>query len=337
MYIIIALLALGVLVIVHEFGHFIMAKVNGVYVEEFSLGMGPKIFGFKGKETEYTLKAFPIGGYVKMLGEDESVEGDKRAFCNKSPLKRISIIIAGPLMNFLFALIVFAVITMNKGYVTNIVNGLIPNSPAEEIGINVGDKIVNINGKKISTWEDLTTQVYLSNGEDLSIIIDRNGEEKTFDVKPYFNEEEQRYLVGVQPKTVTDPTFLESIKQSCKEIKALVIQTYSAIKSLVTGKGSIQDLGGPVSIVRISGAVAKAGMWNFLNFVAYLSLQLAVLNLLPFPALDGGWTVILLIELISRRKVNDKIVGTLNYIGFSILILLMILVTIKDILFPIKI
>lgn len=337
MYIIIALLALGVLIIVHELGHFIMAKVNGVYVEEFSLGMGPKVFGFKGKETEYTLKAFPIGGYVKMLGEDEVVEDDKKAFCNKSPLQRISIIIAGPLMNFLFALIVFAVITMNKGYVTNIINGLIPNSPAEAIGIDIGDKIIGINDKKISTWQDLTTEIYVSNGESLSIIVDRNGEEKTFNLKPYFNEEEQRYLVGIQPKTVANPTFVESVNQSVKEIKSLIIQTYSALKSLITGHGSLQDLGGPVSIVKISGAAAKAGIWNFLNFVAYLSLQLAVLNLLPFPALDGGWTVILLIELISRRKVNDKIVGTLNYIGFSILILLMILVTIKDILFPIKI
>ena len=337
MYIIIALLALGVLIIVHELGHFIMAKINGVYVEEFSLGMGPKIFGFKGKETEYTLKAFPIGGYVKMLGEDEVVEGDKKAFCNKSPLQRISIIIAGPLMNFLFALIVFAVITMNKGYVTNIINGLIPNSPAEAIGIDIGDKIIGINDKKISTWQDLTTEIYVSNGESLNIIVDRNGEEKSFNLKPYFNEEEQRYLVGIEPKTVANPTFVESVKQSCKEIKSLVIQTYAALKSLITGHGSLQDLGGPVSIVKISGAAAKAGIWNFLNFVAYLSLQLAVLNLLPFPALDGGWTVILLIELISRRKVNDKIVGTLNYIGFSILILLMILVTIKDILFPIKI
>lgn len=337
MYIIIALLALGVLIIVHELGHFIMAKVNGVYVEEFSLGMGPKLFGHKGKETEYTLKAFPIGGYVKMLGEEEVVEDNKRAFCNKTPLQRISIIIAGPLMNFLFALIIFAVITMNKGYVTNVVDGLIEGSPAEEIGIDVGDKIININGKKISTWEDLTTEIYLSNGEKLNIIVDRDNEEKTFNLTPYFNEEEQRYLVGVKPRAVAAPTFIESIKQSGKEIKSLVIQTYAALKTLITGKGSIQDLGGPVSIVKISGAAAKAGIWSFLNFVAYLSLQLAVLNLLPFPALDGGWTVLLLIELISRRKVNDRIVGTLNYIGFSALILLMILVTIKDILFPIKI
>lgn len=336
MYIVIALLALGVLIVVHELGHFIMAKVNGVFVEEFSLGMGPKLFGIKGKETNYLIKAFPIGGYVKMLGEDEEVGGDKRAFCNKSPLQRISIIIAGPLMNLIFALIVFSGIIMNIGYSSNVIGGIIPNSPAEAVGMMKDDKIINIAGTKISTWEDLTTAVYLSKGEEIKVVVDRKGQSKEFLVKPAYIDEEERYLIGIDPARVNNPTFIESINNGFKKMKSLTSQTFAALKTIFTGKASVNDVGGPVSIVKISGAAAEAGMLSFLNFVAFLSLQLAVFNLLPFPALDGGWIVILLIELISRRKVNDKVVATLNYIGFSILMLLMILVTIKDILFPIK-
>lgn len=333
MYIIIAFLAISILIIVHELGHFIMAKVNGVQVEEFSLGMGPKICGFKKKGTEYNFKLFPIGGYVRMLGEEEENEGNPKAFCNKTPFQRLSIFIAGPLMNLILAIVIFTFMTFNIGYVSTKISGFVDGSPAQEMGLNVGDDIIAVNGTKTRIWDDITYK----KDNPIDITVNRNGEVKEFTITPYLNKEENRYLIGISPQRVDNPGIGESLNQGIKEMGSLIKQTYSAVGTLITGKGSMDDVGGPVSIVKISAAAAKAGIWSLLRFLAYLSLQLGILNLLPFPALDGGMTVILLIEIISRKKLSNKVVGTLNYIGFSILILLSILVAIKDILFPINI
>lgn len=335
MYIIMAILAFGILIIVHELGHFTLAKLNGVRVEEFSIGMGPKIFSKQGKETKYSLGIFPIGGYVKMMGEEENVE-DKRSFSAKSPLRRISIIIAGVFMNYVLAIVIFTCIIHNFGYRTTIISEIQNATPAYEAGLLKGDKILKTGNSKVFSNDDILTDIYLSKGEQIKFLIDRNGEKKEIAITPRTNEEGQ-FKIGVVFENVENPGVGTSVKQSLNQTVSLVSQTFKGLKMIFTGQANLKtDVGGPLTIVKISAETAKAGIWNLANFVGFLSVNLAVFNLLPFPALDGGWCVILLIELITRRKVPDKIVGVLNYVGFAALIGLMILVTIKDILFPVK-
>lgn len=338
LYIIYAILGFSLLIIVHEFGHFIMAKVNGIRVEEFSIGMGPKIFSVKGKETKFSLSLFPIGGYVKMLGEEEDVE-DERSFSSKSPLRRISVIVAGAFMNFLLALVIFTLVLSKFGYKLPVVNELVEGSPAIEAGLQEGDKFLMADGEKIRSSDDLYIAINMAKGNAIDFMIDRNGEKFEYNITPELIKENnsERYMIGFSFKTVDNPTILESFKQSLKETRATIIQTYKSLKLMVTGKVNLKtDVGGPVSIIRMSSSVAKSGIWNLLYFIAYISINLAVFNMLPFPALDGGWTVILLVELITRRKVPDKIVAAVNYAGMMLLFGVMILVTIKDILFPIQ-
>lgn len=338
MYIVYALLGFSLLIIVHELGHFIMAKVNGIRVEEFAIGMGPKIFSVDGKETKYSIGLFPIGGYVKMMGEDEEVQ-DERSFSSKSPIRRISVIIAGAFMNFLLAIIIFTVFLNKFGYSLPKVASLIENMPAVEAGLQEGDEFLKVNGSNVFSADDLTIGINLAKDEPITFLVRRAGENKEIVVTPKLVEENgsERYMIGFGFERVDNPGIVQSFKQSFKETIAVVNQTYKSLKMMVTGKVNFKtDVGGPVSIIRMSGEAAKNGIWNLMYFIAFISINLAVFNMLPFPALDGGWTVILLIELITRRKVPDRIVGAINYVGIMLLFGLMILVTIKDILFPIQ-
>lgn len=338
MYIVYALLGFSLLIIVHELGHFIMARVNGIKVEEFSIGMGPKIFSTEGKETKYSIGLFPIGGYVRMMGEEEAVY-DERSFSSKSPIRRISVIIAGAFMNFLLAIIIFTVFLNKFGYSLPKVDSLIDNMPAMAAGLEEGDEFLEINGSKVFSADDLAIGINLAKDKPINFLIKRNGEKKEIVVTPKLEEKNGReiYMIGFGYERVENPGIIQSFKQSFKETLAVINQTYKGLKMMVTGKLNFKtDVGGPVSIIRISGEAAKNGIWNLMYFIAFISINLAVFNMLPFPALDGGWTVLLIIELITRRKVPDKIVGAMNYVGLMLLFGLMILVTIKDILFPIQ-
>ncbi|EHI98487.1 membrane-associated zinc metalloprotease [Clostridium sp. DL-VIII] len=336
MYIILAILAFGVLIIVHELGHFTLAKLNGVRVEEFSIGMGPKILSKQGKETKYSLGIFPVGGYVKMMGEEEAVQ-DERSFSAKPPLRRISIIIAGVVMNYLLAIVIFTTITYNFGYRPTTAGEIENGSAAYEAGLMSGDKILKIGNSKVFYFDDIIFDIYLSKGQTTNFLVDRNGEEKNIVITPKINDEGQ-YKIGMgYPDKIENPNIGTSFKQSLNQTASLVSQTFKGLKMIFTGKANLKtDVGGPLTIVKMSAASAQAGIWNLIYFVGFLSVNLAVFNLLPFPALDGGWCVILLIEFITRRKVPDKIVAGLNYMGFATLIALMILVTIKDIVFPVQ-
>lgn len=340
MYILLAILAFGVLIIVHELGHFTLAKLNGVYVEEFSIGMGPKILSKQGKETRYSLSLFPIGGYVKMMGEEESVE-DERSFSNKSPLRRISIIVAGAFMNYVLAIVIFACVAYNFGFKTTNIGAMDNNLPAYSAGLKSGDKILKVNNSKVFSSDDITFEIATSKDKPVNLLIERNGEKQEISVTPKEvideNTNTSAYRIGIGFEAIENPTLGQSIKQSFNQTISLVGQTFKGLKMIFTGKANLKtDVGGPLTIVKMSAASAKSGIWNLVYFVGFISVNLAVFNMLPFPALDGGWTVILLIELITRRKVPEKVVGILNYVGFAALIGLMVLVTIKDIIFPVK-
>lgn len=335
-YILGALFAFSLLVIVHEFGHFIMAKLNGVKVEEFSIGMGPKLLGIRKGETDYSIKLLPIGGYVKMLGEDGEETSDERAFQNKSSLRKLSIVSAGPIMNIILAVVLYSIIAGSRGFLVPVVDNVVPGNPADLAGIKKGDKIVQVNDKVINTWEDFVTQVYNANGSNISVIYKRGEETKSSTITPVKDTKENRFVVGVYPTLVENPSINESIKYGFVETISLVKQTFGFFKTLFTGRASVSDFGGPVTIMRVSGEAAKAGFLSLLSFASYLSVQLAIFNIIPFPALDGGWIILFLIEFITRKKIDSKKIGVLNYIGFIVLITLMIIVTIKDILYPLK-
>lgn len=335
MYIILAILAFGILIIIHELGHFTLAKLNGIKVEEFSIGMGPKILSKQGKETRYSLSLFPIGGYVKMMGEEEVVD-DERSFSSKSPLRRLSVIIAGAAMNYLLAIIIFTFYIHNFGYALPVVGEVQASTPAYEAGLEVGDKFLKVNNSKVFSYQDVSAGVIMGKDKPVNLLIDRNGEKKELTLTPE-KMEGGTYRIGIAFDSNKNPNFMTSFKQSFNETASTVLQTFKGLKMMVTGQANLKtDVGGPLTIVKMSAETAKAGIWPLLYFTAFISVNLAVMNLLPFPALDGGWCIILLIELITRRKVPDKIVGTLNYIGFAALMALMLLVTVKDILFPIK-
>ena len=338
MNIIYAIIGFGLLIIVHELCQFMLAKANGIKVEEFARGMGPKILSTQGRETKYSLGLFPIGGYVKMLGEEDDVD-DERSFSSKSPLRRISVIIAGATMNLLFAILIFTTVLNKFGYTVPVVDTLSEGSPAQIAGILSGDKFIKANDVKIKTADDLSVEISLAKDTPINLVVDRNGEEIEFSVTPQLIEEDgrERYIIGFTFDRVENPGILESTKQGIRETGSMISQTFKSLKMMISGDLNLKtDVGGPVSIIRMSNEVAKNGIWNLVYFIGYISISLAVFNMLPFPALDGGWTVLLLIELITRKKVPEKIVGAINYVGIMILFGIMILVTVKDILFPIQ-
>lgn len=334
MYLAISLVAFGLLVLGHEFGHFIMAKANGVKVLEFSIGMGPRLLKWQGKETMYSLKALPIGGSVRMYGETEEEVGDD-SFLSKSPLRKISIIVAGPLMNIIMAILILFVITINLGYADTTVREVIAGSPAEAAGLASGDRIVEINGQNTYTFEDVTTYIAFNGQKELAVRVVSGGQEKLVTIVPQTSED-GRTIIGVAPNVYENPGLFQAIGQSFKKGLSLINQTIFSLKVLFTGQASLNDLGGPVTIFKVSSEVAKISFWNLASFIAFLSVNLAVLNLIPFPALDGGWILILLVELFTKRKLPEKFVGIWNTIGFVVLMSFMALVTFKDIFFPIN-
>lgn len=335
-YILMALLAFSALIIGHEFGHFIMARANGVKVLEFSLGMGPKLFSVKGKETEYLIKALPIGGYVRMYGEEDDVNvADDRAFSNKTSFQKLTIVAAGPIMNFIIAILFFSLVGGIQGHSTNIVDKVIENSPAMEVGIQAGDKITEANGKMVTTWEDFLNEIFTGEGKPVNMQVERNGEKIKLDLVPKYNEAEDRYQVGVYSKVVK-PNFIDSIKYGLNQTGSTIRQTFGFFGQLFKGKVSSDDVGGPISIIKISGRAAQQGILTLLNIMALFSVQFAIFNIIPFPALDGGWIFLLLFQIITGKEINKEKVATINYYGFLALMGLMVFVLLKDIVNPIQ-
>ena len=268
---------------------------------------------------------------MKMYGETADEEGEG-SFFSKSPLRKISIIAAGPIMNIIMAVLVLFVIVIFNGYSSNVISEVIPGSPAEEAGIMAGDKIVGVNGEKAYTFQDVSTYIAYNGLQDVTLELETANGRVVKKLTPM--ESEGRALVGVVPVSDTDPGVFESIGAAFNQGRSLIAQTIFSLKVLFTGRASINDFGGPVTIFKISTEVASVSLWNLASFAAFLSINLAVLNLIPFPALDGGWILILLVELVSRRKIPDKFVGVWNTIGFAILMSFMLLITFKDIFLP---
>ncbi len=327
MNIIIALLVFGIIVLFHEFGHFIIAKASGVKIHEFAIGMGPKLASIQGKETLYSIRALPIGGYVKMLGENEASD-DERSFGNKSIFKRIAIIAAGPIMNFILAVILFAVIFMSVGTPSTVVKETMEGYPAQQAGIIKGDKIVEIDGEKISEWNDITSIIGPSAGEKIEISIERDGNVLHKEIVP--KDEEGRGMIGIVPGN--EKNVIHSLKYSVQRTMWILSQMLGFLVKLIGGNAASSEVVGPVGIINVVGEAAKIGFLNVLSLAAVISINLGLLNLLPIPALDGSRILFLIVELIRGKKIDQEKEGFIHFIGFALLIGFMIFITYKDVI-----
>lgn len=428
------LAVLGVLVFIHELGHFIVAKLSGVGVLKFSLGFGPKILGIKRGETEYLISALPLGGYVKMVGESPGEEvspvDNEKSFTNKSVLKKAAIVIAGPIMNLVLAFIIFPLIYLIGvqipaflekqpivGYVTkdeaafkaglekkdtilsinedsienweelnNIIlsspdktlklkverlgeikeltlvtesssqtgggiagfyppmlptiGGLVKGFPAEKAGLKVGDTILAIDEVQIDHWTELQQEIQGARGkgqgaEERQLVIKRG--EETFDItlKPLWNDDSKSYIIGISPsqETITKQYGpVKAVIEGIKRMGELTVLTFVIVKKLIMGEVSVKTLGGPLMIAQVAGQAAESGITAILSFMAFLSLQLGILNLLPIPVLDGGLLVFFGVEAIRNKPLSEKTMIITQNVGMGILISLMVFVTYNDLM-----
>ena len=342
--IILALLVFGFLVFFHELGHFLLAKKNGIAVTEFSIGMGPRLFSFVKGETRYSLKALPFGGSCQMLGEDgEST--DEHAFNNRSVWARISVVVAGPIFNFILAFLLSLIVIGYAGYDKPMIIGVMEGYPAAEAGVMEGDVITKINNQKVTIYRDVQFYMAVNVGKPLSISVNRNGEEHTFHITPK-QDENGNYLMGIYSSAIrTEAKGLEVLKYSLYEVKYQMGVVIKSIGMLFNGTVSVNDLSGPVGIVDMVDTVVEEStseeldtktnvisvLLNVINFSIMLSANLGVMNLLPLPALDGGRLVFLLIEAVRGKPVDREKEGMVHFVGLMLLMVLMVYVMYNDI------
>lgn len=335
------ILILGTIVLVHEFGHFFFAKLFGVYVYEFAIGMGPKLFGWKSKkgETSYSLRLIPIGGYCQMAGEgtgdDEKIPKD-RLLQSKPVWQRFLIMFFGAGNNFILALIVLFFLGLTMGCPSNsTVIGVIDGSPAQIAGLMENDEITHINGNRTKTLDDLELYLMLSEGET-EVTVLRNNQEVTTKVTPLTQEEAEtlgeNYTFGITFDQNVETGFLSSIKYAFTKFGALIRQMVITLKELFTGGVSVKELSGPVGIYSAVDQVRSQGFANLFYLLALLSINVGFINLIPFPAFDGGRILFLIIEKIKGSPVKAETENMIHNIGFFILLGLIILVTIFDII-----
>ena len=337
------ILILGSIVFIHEFGHFIFAKLMGVYVYEFAIGMGPKLWRKKGKETEYTLRAIPIGGFCMMAGEDledddlKKVPKDKR-LQSKKPWQRFLIMFFGAGNNFIFAILLLFLIGLIWGGTSMepVITSVTKNSAAAISGIESGDRILEINGHSISTTDDISLYLAIADPEEASDIkVEKEDDSvKTYSVQPKKKkvDGEVVYQYGIGMVQEKEYGFFSAIEFTYKKTVSIFKQMAITIGYLFTGGISISQLSGPVGIFSIVGNQSSAGIMNIIYLIAFLSINVGFINLIPLPAFDGGHILFILIEKIKGSPVNPETENKIHTIGLFLLMLLMIVITFNDIL-----
>ncbi len=339
------IIILGTIVLIHELGHFLFAKLFGVYVYEYSIGMGPKVYSKKPKnsETEYNIRALPIGGFVRLAGEegeddDTDVPLDRKLY-KKGFFQRFLIFFMGPGFNMLLALVTLFVMCMIFGasMSTLEVDKIPSDYPAYEAGLRDGDTILAVNGEKVSTWTQARLKIATAkSGSSIDFKIkDTNGEVKNIVIKPkkeIDEEGEVKYVYGVSSKLKKLRGLAGSFEYSFVETKNIILSMGTTLKYLFTGRVGVNDLSGPVGIYEVVDEQAKYGIDSLLYLMAYLSINVGIVNLVPFPAFDGGHILFLIIEKIRRKPVSANVEATITGIGFVCLMILMIYVTFHDVI-----
>jgi len=321
-----SILVFGMLIFFHELGHFIVAKLSDIKVNEFSLGLGPQLISMKLKETHYSIRLLPFGGYVKMEGEDTDTS-DPRAFNNKSALVRLGVILAGPLMNFILAILLLGIIGFYSGVPTRQVT-VTPGEPAEISGIQDNDIIHAIDGRKVGHWEEIVEIISGRYNEKISVTVIRDGKYIDYDVTTTVEPKTQRGIIGIK-SVMQKHSVLESIKYGYKKTVLILKLILVGIYQVLTGKVKA-DVVGPVGLAHIVGEAAKIGVYQVLYIAAVISANLGLFNLFPIPALDGGRGIFLVFELLRGKPVEPEKEGLIHFIGFALLMFLMILILFKD-------
>ncbi len=342
------IVVIGILVFIHEFGHFIVARLCGVGVQVFSLGFGPKLLKKKIGRTEYCVSVIPLGGYVKMVGDEPDApiepEDIKVSFTHKSLLRKSLIVAAGPLSNFFLAIfLLFAIFWLGGVYLPNpIVGEVVEASAAMKAGVKSGDIIKEINQRQVESFEDIFQIIGASKGQQVDIVIERDGHLKGFalipELKPgvnKFGENVEKYIIGIVGSgDVFHKQYgpLEAMERAFKDTYMLTELTILSVVKMVSGSVSSKNLGGPIMIAQMAGEQARAGLQNFAFFIALLSVNLGIINLFPIPVLDGGHLLFFGIEAITGKSVNDKLREKMIQFGAAMLVALMVFVFYNDII-----
>ncbi len=341
MKIVVALVIFSIIILFHELGHFLLAKRAGIKVNEFSLGLGPTIWGIKRGDTLYCIKLLPFGGACMMEGEDEDSNADD-SFGSKSVWARISVVAAGPIFNFIMAFVFSFIIICATGYDVPELVDVTPGYAAAEAGLQPGDVIVEMNGKNIHFYRDISSYGMYHEGEAVEVVYERDGKEYTTVLEPKYNEELGRYLYGFVGSAArekhTNNIFVLA-KYSVHEVSYWIDSTIQSLRLLVTGGVSVNDMSGPVGIVDAIGDSYEETVTLGIGYVilqmmyicVFLSANLGVMNLLPIPALDGGRLVFLIIEAIRGKKINPDKEGFVHFIGLMLLLALMVVIMFNDI------
>ena len=338
--IIIAILLFSFIIIFHELGHFLLAKANGIRVEEFSLGLGPTLIGKQIGETKFSIKLLPFGGAC-MMGEDDADDMSEGSFNSKSVWARMSVIAAGPVFNLILAWIMCVIIILAVGYQPAEISGVSEGYSAEEQGMQAGDVIKEINGRNVHIWNDISLYTLTHPDEtSLEIVYERDGQEYNVVIEPRQLEGDQSPKLGVLSPGYVGTGILGAMEYGAYTVKYWVNYTVDSLRMLFTGKVGIRDLSGPVGIVdavdSVYQASAPAGVTavilNMMNFGVLVTANLGILNLLPIPALDGGRLVFLIVEAVRRKRIPPEKEGMVHFAGFALLMVLMIVVMYNDIL-----
>lgn len=338
-----SVLVLGVLIMVHELGHFLAAKANGVKVHEFAVGFGPKLWSTKRGETEYSVRLFVfLGGFNRMAGlesdqGEEEASDQGRKFSDKTIWQRAAIIAAGPFSNYLLAVVLFALVFGPVGLVRPvdnqpIIGRIIPGKPAAEAGLVSGDRVVSIDGNLIPTWEALVGNIQSRLGKTTSLVVERDGRSLEFRVIPTPNDADPRVgMIGVDVRRhLVRLGPIESLQAAVRQTAAMTTLWFTSISQMITGHAPA-DVVGPVGIIKLVEQASAVGMATLLSLAGALSVTLGIINLLPFPALDGGRLVFLAVEKLRGRPVDPNRENFIHFIGFALLMLLALFISLKDI------
>ena len=338
-------LIFGTIVLAHEFGHYLLAKVNGIHVVEFAIGMGPKLLGFHRNGTDYVIRLLPIGGACMFEGEDglhqEEGEVSPNSF-NAAPVwARISSVVAGPLFNFILAFVLAIILVGFSGSDKPVILGIMEGYPAEAAGMEPGDVIRKMNGDNIYLAREIYINTYLNGDKPMTVEYERDGRIYTTELVPMYNEETGRHLIGLQGYgEAVEAKGLSIFKYAYYEVRYSFVSTIKSLKMLVRGEASKDDVSGPVGIAQVIGEVAEEAtpygplvlILNLCNIALLLSVNLGVLNLLPLPALDGGRLVFMLIEAVRGKPIPPEKEGMVHFAGFVALMVLMVFVMYNDII-----
>ena len=333
-----AIFVFGLLVLFHELGHFITAKLTGMRVDEFAIGFGPKIFKFRRGETVYSLRAIPLGGFNDIAGMDPSDnQAGERGYCEKPVISRMIVILAGSIMNFILPIIIFFGVYCFEGVaipsVEPILGAVIENMPAQLAGLQMGDKVLSVNGETVTTWKEFTEKIRLDeNKNPVTIQYERNSQVGEVEVTPTVEKSTGRVLIGVQNHVVYEQQgILTSFTMAVGNTKDILTMMLNALIDLFKAPSGA-SVTGPIGIAQMAGQVATMGFVPLLNFAALLSLNLGIINLLPVPALDGGHFVGLVIEAVRGKPLSPKALMYTQRVGVALLLILTVVVTAKDVI-----